>query len=446
MLNRRLQYNLIFSPKQSLSLSIPRPINDGTWYLASVIRLGNWAQLTLSHPTGSTIASVNGTAEGPDQLLSVAENSIFVSGRTNSFDGCLSGVRLDGFELPFTAPGNRFFQVLSSSLRSSEGGCQLAQCQNNATLVPAQGDAQAPTCRCPLGFAGERCEFEIDECASSPCSPAAEACEDLIGGYRCYFREPAPLKKASSSDTLELSLLIVVLGAFVFLFGLALVQRHKARKTRKIHEKAADATVFSRDVVKNVNNQANIMLYHDEGAGEIDLEHINFDEVILNDSALTSEIESARFSQAESTMTMSTVAHFHQSSNVSSQALLKWKEEKLAESDSEGNDELKDGVDDLLACRLRWVDDAVQRESCPDSVCVFADEGSMSRSPLGSDSSCDEDYSEEADDEESMATAFTTLSAHQSLYKWNDRLFQTAFLESSSQASSSNESSESDSL
>ncbi|KAK7496779.1 hypothetical protein BaRGS_00011988 [Batillaria attramentaria] len=48
-------------------------------------------------------------------------------------------------------------------------------------------------CECDLGYEGQWCETDTDECVTSTCSPITD-CVDLIGGYRCDYN---PMKLAA---------------------------------------------------------------------------------------------------------------------------------------------------------------------------------------------------------------------------------------------------------
>ncbi len=49
------------------------------------------------------------------------------------------------------------------------------------------GTSDGRRCTCQQGFTGERCQTEVDECASQPCGPNGE-CIDEVDGYSCACR------------------------------------------------------------------------------------------------------------------------------------------------------------------------------------------------------------------------------------------------------------------
>ncbi|KAM9706788.1 protein crumbs homolog 1 [Dama dama] len=54
-------------------------------------------------------------------------------------------------------------------------------CYNGGNCTEFQGEMK---CACWPGFTGERCDMDIDECASDPCLHGGR-CQDLLGGFRC---------------------------------------------------------------------------------------------------------------------------------------------------------------------------------------------------------------------------------------------------------------------
>uniref|UniRef100_A0A8P4KTZ8 Protein eyes shut homolog n=1 Tax=Dicentrarchus labrax TaxID=13489 RepID=A0A8P4KTZ8_DICLA len=64
--------------------------------------------------------------------------------------------------------------------------CNSFPCASGATCVDLISDYR---CHCPPGFEGTKCELDIDECASSPCKNGA-TCIDQPGNYFCQCVAP----------------------------------------------------------------------------------------------------------------------------------------------------------------------------------------------------------------------------------------------------------------
>jgi len=60
--------------------------------------------------------------------------------------------------------------------------CHKSPCQNGATCLV---DILAGyICQCPPGYSGKKCEINVDECASNPCTNSG-TCSDLINDFAC---------------------------------------------------------------------------------------------------------------------------------------------------------------------------------------------------------------------------------------------------------------------
>jgi hypothetical protein len=62
-----------------------------------------------------------------------------------------------------------------------EDHCASKPCANAGTC---ENTASAYLCQCATGFAGKRCETNVDDCAANPCQNGG-ACHDAVGGYTC---------------------------------------------------------------------------------------------------------------------------------------------------------------------------------------------------------------------------------------------------------------------
>lgn len=294
-----IQVALQLSQQQSVWVNSSAAINNGTWHDVQVVRIGQWVSLSVSAENGQAPPQrSSGMAAGPERLLTIYSDSIFVSDAEHSYDGCLTGLRLDGLEVPLTAQANLHFVVLDSAhgLEAATGGCEIEQCQNNGTLTTPTANSVSASCTCPPGFVGERCEQDFDECASDPCPVAAERCEDLVNGFRCHY-DIAPLRgNESPSDSLSIILIVLLLIVVAVSLAVVALRYYSSRKIRKIHHQSMvdhvitnfSAAVSPQDVVHNKDMQGgNVMQYGEEGGGQLDVasEHIDYHQLFRADSA-----------------------------------------------------------------------------------------------------------------------------------------------------------------
>jgi len=63
--------------------------------------------------------------------------------------------------------------------------CAVKPCRNNGTCI---NRGPIYECQCPLGYEGDHCEHNVDECEMmTPCDAVGTGrCEDLVNGFKCH--------------------------------------------------------------------------------------------------------------------------------------------------------------------------------------------------------------------------------------------------------------------
>ncbi|XP_022670135.1 protein jagged-1b-like isoform X1 [Varroa destructor] len=88
------------------------------------------------------------------------------------YDGCLVAVRHQRFGR---------VEFLSTKICGPHGHCVSASEDRNSGGPARHGEFR---CECDLGYAGEQCHINIDDCASSPCVNGG-TCLDRVGSFTC---------------------------------------------------------------------------------------------------------------------------------------------------------------------------------------------------------------------------------------------------------------------
>uniref|UniRef100_A0A8C3NXE9 Protein crumbs homolog 2 n=1 Tax=Cyanoderma ruficeps TaxID=181631 RepID=A0A8C3NXE9_9PASS len=162
----------------------PQPITDGAWHSVSVSMEDPAA---LSSRWLLRLDSANVTLQGSAGNLDFLKNSALVVLAEN-FTGCLGRVQIGGLFLPLAAHGpypqpEQFRRAGPGSARLGCSGadvCASSPCLNAGTCHDL---FDAFRCACGAGWAGQRCEANIDDCQPSPCVHGR--CVDAVADFQC---------------------------------------------------------------------------------------------------------------------------------------------------------------------------------------------------------------------------------------------------------------------
>ncbi|NXJ75418.1 CRUM1 protein, partial [Trogon melanurus] len=157
---------------------------------------GAWHSLSVSMEEPSALSSrwlvrldesLNVTLQGSAGNLDFLKNNAPIVLAEN-FTGCLGRVQIGGIYLPFAAhlPYPQPEQFLWAGRGAVQLGCAGADvcaaspCLNAGTCEDLFNSFR---CACGAGWAGPRCEVNIDDCQSSPCVHGD--CVDAVADFQC---------------------------------------------------------------------------------------------------------------------------------------------------------------------------------------------------------------------------------------------------------------------
>lgn len=168
----------------TVSLSSRSVVSDGEWHSVHVFMAAPWmrtSQWTLVLDEEIEEASTSKSHGGNLNFLRDGVD-IFVGGLAPdagwSLAGCLSTVELGGVALSYVGPSEVNFprlqeeQFVQTSPHPPLTGCSGASvCEPNPCLNGGECRDlfNSHNCTCAEGWAGRRCDFLIDTCASNPC-------------------------------------------------------------------------------------------------------------------------------------------------------------------------------------------------------------------------------------------------------------------------------------
>ncbi|XP_031986932.1 protein crumbs homolog 2 isoform X4 [Corvus moneduloides] len=170
---------------EGVSFLSPQPVTDGAWHSISV---------SMEEPAALSSrwllcldGSVNVTLQGSAGNLDFLKNNALVVLAEN-FTGCLGRVQIGGIFLAF--PAHRPYPQPEQFQRASPGSVQLgcsgadvcasSPCLNAGTCEDLFNSFR---CSCSTGWAGQRCEANIDDCQPSPCVHGD--CVDAVADFQC---------------------------------------------------------------------------------------------------------------------------------------------------------------------------------------------------------------------------------------------------------------------
>uniref|UniRef100_A0A673CV19 Crumbs cell polarity complex component 2 n=1 Tax=Sphaeramia orbicularis TaxID=375764 RepID=A0A673CV19_9TELE len=172
---------------EALTFSGVRRVADGSWHRVNISMAEQQRKASAWVITVDGITDASSTPQVTGRLHFLNQKGATLA-IAESFTGCLGAIRVGGVYLPFVddykAPQQSQFHLVGKPKIhlgcTSAPVCSSDPCLNGATcedLFNKYG------CVCDLGWEGDQCEVDADDCASQPCVHGS--CRDFLAGYEC---------------------------------------------------------------------------------------------------------------------------------------------------------------------------------------------------------------------------------------------------------------------
>ncbi|XP_041667539.1 protein crumbs homolog 2a [Cheilinus undulatus] len=172
---------------EALTFTGVRRVADGNWHRVNISRAERGRKVSPWVITVDGITDVSSLPQRTGSLRFLNEKGASVA-VAESFTGCLGAVRVGGVYLPFVddyKPPQKSQFHLQGKPEIALGCSSAPVCASDPCLNGGicEDMFNMFRCACDLGWGGDTCETDVDECASQPCVHGR--CKDYLAGFEC---------------------------------------------------------------------------------------------------------------------------------------------------------------------------------------------------------------------------------------------------------------------
>ncbi|XP_058890753.1 protein crumbs homolog 1-like isoform X2 [Acipenser ruthenus] len=181
----------------TVSMKSLLPVSDGRWHKMTLSMIYPTSLFSRWHMMIDGAEETATTSVATGNLNFLKEGTVILLGGLGpdvggNLVGCLSTVEISGVSLPYFDDADIHIakpqqgQFIKTSTKPAITGCSGASvCTPNPCLTGGSCEDlfNLFNCTCPAGWAGLKCDINIDECASNPCIHGN--CADKTLSYEC---------------------------------------------------------------------------------------------------------------------------------------------------------------------------------------------------------------------------------------------------------------------